>query len=158
VYLSGINAQGVDLNRLMVAQCRELGFDVIEADLISHLRGVQAGAFSVITGFHIVEHLPFRTVITLFDEAFRILGPGGIIIFETPNPENLLVGACSFYTDPTHERPIPPATLSFLIEARGFVNVQVLRLNPNSSIHSEDPFINHYFTVGQDYSVIGFKA
>lgn len=153
-----INARGVDLNRVMVAKCTDMGLDVLEADLIHHLRGLQADSLSVITGFHIVEHLPLKTLIILFDEALRVLKPNGIVIFETPNPENLLVGACSFYTDPTHERPIPPVTLSFLIEARGFTQIEVLRLNPNSSINIEDSTLNHYFTVGQDYSVIGFKA
>jgi len=153
-----IKAQGVDLNRVMVSQCHARGFDVIEADVITHLRGLNSGTLSVISGFHIVEHLPFKTVIALFDEALRVLKPGGIVIFETPNPENLLVGACSFYNDPTHQNPIPPMTLSFLAEARGFVNVEILRLNQNPSIVIEDQFLNHQFTVGQDYSVIGYRG
>ncbi|MFA7184608.1 MAG: methyltransferase domain-containing protein, partial [Victivallales bacterium] len=140
-----IEARGLDLNRVMVSECRELGLDAREADVIDHLKGLKAGCLSVISGFHIVEHLPLKTVIALFDEALRVLKPGGIVIFETPNPENLLVGACGFYTDPTHKRPIPPVTLSYLVEARGFMNVEVLRLNQNPSIHIEDPFLNEQF-------------
>lgn len=153
-----IPARGLDLNRIMVAQCRDLGLDVMESDALNHLRSLKNNTLSVVTGFHIVEHLPFQTLITLFDESLRVLKPGGICIFETPNPENLLVGACTFYVDPSHIKPIPPQTLSYLIEARGFVNVEIMRLNPNSSIHIEDPFLNDQFAVGQDYSIIGFKA
>ncbi len=53
-------------------------------------------AWRPITGFHIVEHLSFKDLITLFDEAKRVLVRGGIVLFETPNPENLVVGACTF--------------------------------------------------------------
>ena len=153
-----IIARGLELNRVMVSQCRDLGLDVTESDVINYLRSLKNNTLSVVTGFHIVEHLPFQTLITLFDESLRVLKPGGICIFETPNPENLLVGACTFYIDPSHIKPIPPQTLSYLTEARGFVNVEIMRLNPNSSIHIEDPFLNDQFTVGQDYSIIGFKA
>ena len=34
----GLIARGVDLNRVMVGECRVMGFDVIEADAISYLR------------------------------------------------------------------------------------------------------------------------
>ena len=153
-----IKAQGVDLNRVMVSQCLSRGFSVLEADVINHLRSLKAGSLSVVSGFHIVEHLPFKTLITLFDEARRVLKPGGIVIFETPNPENLIVGGCTFYTDPSHEKPIPPVTLSFLAEARGFVNVEILRLNKNPWIVIDDPFLKSQFDVEQDYSVIGHRV
>jgi O-antigen chain-terminating methyltransferase len=39
--------------------------------------------------------------------------PGGLLILETPNPENLVVGACTFWYDPTHIRPLPPAMMRF---------------------------------------------
>jgi len=155
---NNITATGLDLNRVVVGKCRDADLDVVESDVIEYLRNLKTNTLSVVTGFHIVEHLPFKIMIALFDESLRVLKPGGIVIFETPNPENLMVGACNFYTDPSHNNPIPPHTLSYLIEERGFINIETLRLNPENSIHIEDRFLNHYFTIGQDYSVIGFKA
>ena len=154
---NNIAATGLDLNRVMVDKCQDADLDVIQSDCIAYLRSRKNNSLSVVTGFHIVEHLPFKTMIALFDESFRVLKPGGIVIFETPNPENIMVGACDFYTDPTHKNPIPPRTLAYLIEARGFVNAETLRLHPNDSIHIEDQFLNQQFTMGQDYSVIGQK-
>lgn len=154
---NNITAKGLDFNDVMVNKCRDAGLAVVRSDAVAYLRGLESESLGMITGFHIVEHLPFTTMLALFDESFRVLKPGGMVIFETPNPENIMVGACSFYTDPSHINPIPPATLSFLVEDRGFVNIEVLRLHPNESVHVEDPLLNHYFTIGQDYAVIGYK-
>ena len=55
----------------------------------------------------------------LFSEAYRAIKTGGIIIFETPNPENLRVGTCSFHTDPTHIKPIPPELAEFVASQAG---------------------------------------
>ena len=155
---SRINAKGVDINRIMVTQAKELGLDVEEADVVEYLKSQKTNSLSAITGFHIIEHLPFEVMIKLFDESLRLLKASGIVIFETPNPENLIVGACNFYMDPTHRNPIPPLTSSFLLESRGFVDVVIKRVNENKEIHYEDKFINHIFAVGQDYAVIGKKS
>jgi len=153
-----IKARGLDLNRIMVSQCQELGLDVIESDVIDYLKQIKDNTLSMVTGFHIIEHVPFEILIKLFDEALRVVKPGGMVIFETPNPENVLVGACTFYTDPTHHHPIPPQTAAYFMEARGFVDIEIMRLHQNQTIHIEDPFLNHQFTVGQDYAVMGIKS
>ena len=156
-----INAQGIDINRIMVAQAKELGIDVEEADVVEYLKIRKGNSLSAITGFHIVEHLPFEIMIKLFDESLRVLKSKGMIIFETPNPENILVGAYSFYTDPTHLHPIPPDTLKFIAEARGFNNVQILRLHRRSEQTSaaNDPLheITERMNMEQDYAIIGYK-
>lgn len=153
-----IPAAGVDLNRVMVDKCRKAGLDVTVSDAIACLRSLQNESLAVITGFHVVEHLPFNTLISLFDESLRVLKPGGMVIFETPNPENLMVGAFTFYLDPTHKNPIPPETLSYLVKARGFERTEILRLHPNPWLTFDNPLLNQLLAVEQDYSVLGFKA
>lgn len=117
-----------------------------------------------VTVFHLVEHLPFRKLIRLLDEVARILQPGGLAIFETPNPDNVLVGSRNFYYDPTHRNPIPSATLRFLVEARGLCQVKVLPLNPCDDcnrVPDESPLaqrFNDYFYGPQDYAVVGKKV
>src|SRR4030043_2272533 len=127
---NGYIAKGVDFNRVMVRQCQELGLDVTESDMIEYLRNQQPNSFGALTGFHILEHLSFKAVISLFDEALRVLKSGGMVIFETPNPENLIVAACNFYFDPTHRNPLPPRLLNFLIVSRGFEKTGIIRLHP----------------------------
>ncbi len=161
---SGFRAKGADLNRLMVQESKALNLDVIEQDGIEFLKSLDESSVSVITGFHIVEHLPFKVLIELFDESYRVLRDGGLIIFETPNPENILVGSCSFYTDPTHKNPIPPVTLEFLAQNRGFRDVKVHRLHPiKEPIFVDIPNsgdLNNLIsasTNAQDYSIVGYK-
>ncbi len=157
-----IHAKGIDINRIMVTQAKELGLDVEEADVIEYLKSQKNNALSIITGFHIVEHLPFEVMVKLFDESLRALKTGGMVIFETPNPENLIVGAFSFYTDPTHLHPLPPDTLKFVAEARGFANVQILRLHRRSDQTSTADEPLHEFiermNMEQDYAIIGYKG
>ena len=121
-----LTATGVDSNRVLVEQCRERGLEVVEADLLNYLRKLPDASLGGLTGFHIVEHLAIEVLVKLIDEAMRVLRPGGVVIFETPNPQNVLVGSCNFYFDPTHRNPLPYQVLKFLVEARGFVDVKVL--------------------------------
>jgi len=115
----------------MVERCRNGSLDVVEADAIEYLRTLPDASLGGVTGMHIIEHVPFSRLIDLFDETLRALKPGGVAIFETPNPENLRVGACNFYFDPTHIRPLPPESTRFFVQARGFGRVDILRLHPD---------------------------
>jgi SAM-dependent methyltransferase len=158
----GLRARGIDSNRIMVMRCKELDLDVVEADVLEWLRKLDADSLGAVTGFHIIEHLPYRTLLSLFDETLRVLKPGGVAIFETPNPENLVVAACNFYYDPTHRHPLPPEPMRYLAETRGFECVEIKRLHPlpvPDAISAElaAMAVGQWFTSAQDYSVIGYK-
>ncbi|MEX2292748.1 MAG: glycosyltransferase [Acidimicrobiales bacterium] len=127
---AGVPAYGVDTNARAVSRGVERGLDVRLGDALAHLRDVPDGSLGAITSFHVVEHLPFDLVVELTDSALRALAPGGVLIYETPNCRNLQVGAGSFWLDPTHMRPVHPTTLGFLLEHRGFVDVEVMGLHP----------------------------
>ncbi len=159
---NNILARGVDLNRLMVKLCKDNNLDVIEADAIEFLKSQADNSLAVITGFHIIEHLPFKILLSLYEQALRALKPGGLIIFETPNPENLTVGACNFYTDPTHINPIPPRTAKFLIKDKGFMDVEIIYTQKLNTIKTENAylheFLNTWVNKSPDYAIIGYKA
>jgi SAM-dependent methyltransferase len=126
----GLSAYGIDINMIMVERSVTLGLDARHADLMTHLHGLQDASRSAVTAFHVVEHLPFETLVDFLDESLRVLIPGGILILETPNPETVRVGATTFYNDPTHRNPLMPAVLQFVVEHRGFSDVEVLKLHP----------------------------
>jgi O-antigen chain-terminating methyltransferase len=163
----GFPARGVDFNRSMVEECRQKQLDVESADALEYLSRIPDASLGAVTVFHMVEHLPFRVLIHLLDEVTRILQPGGVAIFETPNPNNFLVGSRNFYFDPTHRNPIPNETLRFLVESRGLCQVKVMPLNPCDPCNhvpegKESSALvrrfNEYFYGAQDYAVIGRKV
>ena len=79
------------------------------------------------------------TAISCSDNLIAVAdGTAGLAIIETPNPENLRVGACDFYLDPTHRNPVPPAMLEYVVRSRGFADVEVIRLHPLASLVEEE--------------------
>jgi SAM-dependent methyltransferase len=162
---ANLDAYGVDTNRIFIAQCMEKGLRVTEEDALQHLRSLPDSRLGAVTGFHIIEHLPLDVLIKLIDETVRVLKPGGLAIFETPNPQNVLVGSHNFYIDPTHRHPIPCLTAQFLLEARGLCDVEILQLHPYpESFNVPDGGMelarrfNAYFYGPQDYAVIGRRV
>ncbi|HUN90556.1 MAG TPA: class I SAM-dependent methyltransferase [Burkholderiaceae bacterium] len=162
----GWRAHGVDLDDQMLARCTALGLDVRREDAVAHLRALPAASLDLVSGFHVVEHLPLDVLLDVVAEARRVLRPGGLAIFETPNPENLQVGAHTFYLDPTHVRPLPPGLLSFIVQEAGFGLVDVLRLHPYEELalgeSADTPpavaeSIRRLFGP-QDYAVIGLNV
>jgi len=163
---SQLHAAGVDLNRVVLAICRERGLPVVEAEAIAHLRSLPEASLGAVTAFHLIEHLGLQQLLDLLDAARRALKPGGMVIFETPNPNNMFVSSRYFYLDPTHRHPVPPLLGRFLAEARGFERVEILELHPWPEEHHVDTVtggdvaarFNECFYGPQDYAVIGWKA
>jgi O-antigen chain-terminating methyltransferase len=155
----GLRPIGIDLDDGMLAACRELGLAAEQGDAIAHLIGLPDESQVLVSAFHVVEHIAFEQLQTLVQQALRVLKPGGLLIMETPNPENILVATCNFYVDPSHERPIPPMLLSFLAEYVGFSRVKTVRLqeprelSDQTHLKLEDIFSG----VSPDYSIVAQK-
>jgi SAM-dependent methyltransferase len=160
---SGISARGVENNSLQVRQCTDRGLDVAEQDLFVYLQSLPDESAGAITGFHIIEHVSFNALVALLNEVLRVLRPGGVAIFETPNPENVIVGSNYFYLDPTHRHPLPTELMEFLFKNRGFEKVELLMLHPWESgrVPGEGLLaerFNGYFYGPMDYAVVGRKV
>jgi O-antigen chain-terminating methyltransferase len=161
----GLHAMGVDVNDTLADQCRQRGCKVEVGDALAYLRTLPEASIGAITGFHIIEHLPMQVLLELYSECVRVLQKGGMAIFETPNPQNLLVGACNFYADPTHRQPLYPETQKFFLEYRGFSQVELEYLHPHDPAarlpESEAPELasrlNDLLSCARDYAVIGYK-
>ena len=151
----GVHPIGVETNRSLVSKLQEEGFDVIHKDVFDYLATTPDGSFNGITAFHVVEHLTHDQIMALLALVYKKLLPGGFIYLETPNPlchESL----SRFYTDPTHQRPIQPFQLSFMLEYNYFSKTKLLFLEPlktRGSLSSEK-----WITLYQDYGVLATKA
>lgn len=158
---NGMEAWGVDTNEGQLAAARERGLAVIAADGLQYLRDQPDDRFAVVSAFHLFEHLPFAELAEWLVEIERILKPGGVLIAETPNPENILVGAYSFHLDPTHTRPLPKGVLALLCETVGLSIRDVRLLHPHAHLSSQLehlPETTAYLLYGyQDYGLIAEK-
>jgi 2-polyprenyl-3-methyl-5-hydroxy-6-metoxy-1,4-benzoquinol methylase len=160
---SGLVASGVDINQRFIDSCTARGLDVSRADLLLFLRQQPEQSLGGVTALQVIEHLPFESILELFRESLRVLKPGGLALFETPNTHNLYVLAHAFYLDPSHRRPLPPPMVEFFAREAGFERVELRFLNrkrakrASSGQPALDELLNDYFDGAQDYALIGWK-
>ncbi|MDD2547722.1 MAG: class I SAM-dependent methyltransferase, partial [Burkholderiaceae bacterium] len=159
----GFKNQGVDLNPGPVALAQAQGLKAEVGDALAWLHAQPADSALAITAFHLMEHLPFALRLALTQECARVLAPGGVLVYETPNPENIWVGTHTFYHDPTHTQPLTPDSLAFLVEYCGLQAAPVVRLHPypeSANVPGDAPVVqrlNHMTCGGQDFAVIAHK-
>jgi len=155
----GFRTQGVDADQGMLSSAKRKELDVQLGDGNDYLRKIPDQSVSVLTAFHVLEHLPFDQIIDFFHQSRRVLIPGGLVIAETPNPENLHVVTSNFYLDPTHIRPIPILQMISLARYFGFSKYSVIRLQEDKNLyHKEDiTFRDLFYGVSKDYSLIAQK-
>lgn len=138
----GIDAYGIDMNPMMLKMAKENNLkNIYTKDAFEYMRKTQENSFDLITAFHIIEHISFKKLVNLLQQIKRVAKPDATILLETPNPENIQVAACNFYTDPTHLNPLPAKMIKFLMEYLGFVDVKINYLNPNTSASSAQDYL-----------------
>jgi 2-polyprenyl-3-methyl-5-hydroxy-6-metoxy-1,4-benzoquinol methylase len=128
---AGVEARGIDVDSEMVTHCREEGLEVEQADALSHLASLEDDSLGGIFCAHVLEHLSPPALFRLLELAVAKLRPGGVFAAETPNPLSL-VALANFSADLSHDRPLHPATLSFLARQAGFRNVELRFLSEPS--------------------------
>jgi len=151
---------GIDLNASMVERCQQQGFDVFKQDALTCLKALPDQSLNLISGFHIAEHIDFDELLEIIQQAHRVLLPAGVLLLETPNPENLAVGAHTFYMDPSHRHPLPPQLLQFAAQEQGFAQVDVRRLNGAARPQNTMAFGDHiewFLETNLDYVVLAQK-
>lgn len=126
----GINAQGIDLDAAMVGRCQEKGLNVLHGDGISYLEGQPDGVLGGIIAIQVVEHLRLQELQHLISLCARKVRAGGVVIFETINPQSVVALSSNYFRDPTHIWPLHSDTLSYLMQLGGLENMTVSRLSP----------------------------
>jgi SAM-dependent methyltransferase len=164
---AGVAARGVDANPAFVAAGRARGLDMELGDALGYLQALPPDSLDMVTAFHVIEHLDTEDLLALLEAANGALRPGGCLLLETPNPTNLVMGACDFYNDPTHRSPLPPALTEYLVSTQGFGDIEVRPLHPKTpplaptGDRSTDAqlreLVAQAFFGPQDYAVLGYR-
>jgi SAM-dependent methyltransferase len=121
----GVAARGVEGSAHAARECRERGLDVVEGDLVDFLRAQGDRSLGAVFAAQVAEHLPPAVLAAMLAEAHRALRPGGLLLLETVNARSVTALVEVYNRDLTHERPLHPDTLGFLVAAAGFGEVRV---------------------------------
>jgi 2-polyprenyl-3-methyl-5-hydroxy-6-metoxy-1,4-benzoquinol methylase len=171
---NGITAQGIDLNPDMVAYCQDRGLPVIQADGLEYLKLQDDNSLGGLFAAQVIEHLTTTEMIQMIRIAFNKLKSGGCLILETVNLQTLLIFANQFYMDPSHNKPVHPETLKFILQSEGFKEIQFIFSSPvkerfvpplqiestKSNVQEFNAGINNINNLlfgNQDYAVIAYK-
>ena len=167
---NGINAKGVDLYDEFAEMCQMHGLNVVCDDALHFLREQQkvGGIFAG----QLIEHLSVNQLVELCRLAYEKLEEDAYIIMETPNPTCLAIYSHAFYIDPSHNKPVHPLTVKYILEKSGFTKIEILYTETSklpvsipaiSGIEDADKFNNAMHIVSeslfgsQDYAVIARK-
>ncbi len=130
---SGIGSYGVDFDAAMVERCRALGLDVRQENGIHHLRTLPDRSLGGVIAIQVVEHLPIAVLRELLALCSRKVETGGRIVFETINTSSVVALAHNYFRDPTHEWPLHPETMRYLVELAGAEVLEVQLRSPYPS-------------------------
>ena len=128
----GVRARGVDANAAMVEVCRSRGLDVELQDALSYLERQPDDSVGGLAAIQVVEHFEPAYLARFLETAFHKMRPGAPLILETVNPACWMAFFETYIRDLTHQRPLHPDTLRYLVEASGFTRVDVQFRQPVS--------------------------
>lgn len=157
---AGFTAQGVDEDPASVAHCQQLGLQAEARAALVALQACADQSYALISGFGLAEALPFETLRQVVQESLRVLKPGGLLILQAVNPENIVVSANQGFLDPTRRQPIPRALLAFVPEHAGFAQTKAIPLHEQFSLAAQQPvsLLNVLQDVSPLYAVIAQKS
>ena len=169
---AGVDATGVDLYDKFVDYCQGLGLKTVLADGIAYL-GAQEKVGGIFAS-QLIEHLDTDKMIEFCRLAYQKLEDDCYLILETPNPSCLAIFTHAFYIDPSHNKPIHPLTVKYILERAGYREIQIvytetsrlsdgLPMLSGSGIDNLEEFnkalkeLNDVLYGSQDYAIIAKK-
>ena len=120
-----ISARGVDTNAAMVELCRARGLEVESSDALTYLERAPDGSIGGLVAIQVVEHFEPVYLARFLEAAYHKMRPGAPLILETINPACWMAFFETYIRDLTHQRPLHPDTLKYLVQASGFQHVDV---------------------------------
>jgi O-antigen chain-terminating methyltransferase len=123
---SGRRPLGLDLSDSMLEEARERGLACLKADALDFLKARPDASLDGVFSSQVIEHLEPHYLRRLVAECFRVLKPGAVLLLETINPLSLFALSRIYFLDPTHQRPLHPEYMRYLLESSGFTAVDIL--------------------------------
>jgi SAM-dependent methyltransferase len=129
---AGVKARGIDISPAMVERCRKRNLDVELSDAVPYLERLQDGSLGGLVAIQVVEHFEPAYLLRFLSDVYHKLRPGSALVLETINPSCWMAFFETYLRDLTHQRPLHPDTLKYLVESSGFTAVDVQFRSPVS--------------------------
>jgi ubiquinone/menaquinone biosynthesis C-methylase UbiE len=115
---NGLEGYGVDISNY----CKEFfpNINFKKTDMSNEKLPYEDNFFDIVYSKSVIEHFYYPNII--FDEAYRVLKPGGMIITLTPEWQYIYK---SFYEDFTHRTPFTSVSLRDIQQMSGFKEITV---------------------------------
>lgn len=131
------NIEGVDINKEYVLKAKQKGYQAYHDDGLRYLY-LSDKKYYGISAFHVIEHIEFHKLFDLLLVCSKKIAPGGVLIMETPNIENIRVGSSSFFLDPSHKLKLPSLLIKTLLKYFGFRKIEFLYLQQDKHKEAQD--------------------
>jgi len=127
---NGIKSVGIDINDQMIDICLEKGLNCHKGDILEKLAEYDDGSLSGIFLSQVIEHLPPSYLKRLVELAYFKLSPSSYLVLETINPVSVFSLVQIYFLDLSHQQPIHPQAIKFLMESMGFREVEIKYSSP----------------------------
>jgi O-antigen chain-terminating methyltransferase len=117
---------GIDISVSMLKIATEKGIRCIKKEAVDFLKECEVNKFGGIFSSQVIEHLSPEELSGLVSESFRVLKPDSPIILETVNPLSLFALSNIYFLDISHQKPLHPEYMRYLLETSGFSEVEIL--------------------------------
>ncbi|UCH94630.1 MAG: class I SAM-dependent methyltransferase [Candidatus Aminicenantes bacterium] len=122
----GKQGQGIDISESLLAIARDKGLTCQKSDALQYLKQQSAGSIAGIFSAQVIEHLQPEYLRELVIESFRVLKRNSPILLETVNPLSIFALSNIYFLDVTHQKPLHPEFMRYLLESSGFSEVNII--------------------------------
>jgi len=122
---NGIRGTGIDSNSQMTDICLDKGLDCRRGDILRLLAEWPDASLDGIFSSQVIEHLAPSYLKKMVDACHLKLVPSGVLILETINPTSVFAFVQIYNLDLSHQKPIHPQALKYLMESAGFEDVRI---------------------------------
>ena len=123
---TGQHAEGVDISDSMLKIAQERGLPCVKQEALKHLLAKDSNSIGGIFSAQVIEHFDPDYLRRVIMESYRVLREGGPILLETVNPLSLFALSNIYYLDVTHQKPLHPEYMRYLMESCGFSEVEII--------------------------------
>jgi len=122
----GKTGTGIDISLSMLKIAEQKGLTCQRHDALQYLKKIKSESIGGIFSAQVIEHLHPDYFRNLILESYRVLKKNSPIVLETINPLSIFALSNIYFLDVTHQKPLHPEFLRYLLESSGFDNVNII--------------------------------